>query len=117
MSPRHTLLYTAYAAFNRRDAPAVLALMDAEVQWPKAFEGGYVQGQAAVADYWAQQWAEIDPVVTPLSITDTGADEATVRIRQIVLDHGGSLIASGIVQHVYTFDGAGKVSRMQVVAE
>jgi ketosteroid isomerase-like protein len=39
-----------YAAFNRRDADAVLAMMSDDVDWPNAWKGGRVVGIAAVRD-------------------------------------------------------------------
>ena len=51
-----SLLEGAYEAFNRRDVDAVLAGMAPDVDWPNAWEGGYVHGQRAVADYWTRQW-------------------------------------------------------------
>lgn len=37
-------LRDAYVAFNARDIDAALALMTADVTWPKAFKGGFVRG-------------------------------------------------------------------------
>jgi len=40
MADTHTLITKAYAAFNKRDIDAALALMSEHVSWPKASEGG-----------------------------------------------------------------------------
>jgi hypothetical protein len=45
------VLRSAYRAFNVRDVEAAIALMQPEVDWPKAWEGGRVSGRAAVRDY------------------------------------------------------------------
>jgi hypothetical protein len=45
------VLQSAYRAFNARDVEAAIALMHAEVDWPKAWDGGRVSGHAAVRDY------------------------------------------------------------------
>jgi hypothetical protein len=45
------VLQSAYRAFNARDVEAAIALMHAEVDWPKAWEGGPVSGRTAVRDY------------------------------------------------------------------
>lgn len=38
------LIKKAYSAFNARDIDMALSTMHPDVQWPKAFEGGYVSG-------------------------------------------------------------------------
>ena len=43
------LLRAAYAAFNARDVDAALALMTADVAWPRAFKGGFVEGRRRFA--------------------------------------------------------------------
>ena len=64
-APDQDLLTAAYSAFNARDADAALALMTPDVSWPRAFKGGFVEGHDAVRAYWAEQWTEIAPSVTP----------------------------------------------------
>ncbi|WP_262714422.1 hypothetical protein [Ginsengibacter hankyongi] len=36
------LIKKAYSAINAKDIDTALSTMHPEVQWPKAFEGGYV---------------------------------------------------------------------------
>lgn len=38
------LIKKAYPAFNSRDIDTALSTFHPDVQWPKAFEGGYVSG-------------------------------------------------------------------------
>ncbi len=45
------LLRAAYAAFNARDINAALAMMSADVAWPRAFKGGFVRGPKEVRAY------------------------------------------------------------------
>ena len=59
-----------YQAFNRRDIDAVLAMMSEEVDWANAWKGGRLVGREAARGYWSAQWAEIDPHVEPLSVTE-----------------------------------------------
>src|SRR3546814_13245954 len=61
------LLRAAYAAFNARDIDAALALMTADVTWPKAFKGGFVRGPDEIRAYWTEKWSEIDPPVEPVA--------------------------------------------------
>ena len=103
-----------YGAFNSRDADAVLAFMDAGVEWPKAFEGGFVQGKDEVRSYWHRQWTEISPTVTPRSTTRLPDGRVDVEVDQVVRDLDGNLLDQRIVHHVYTFSGD-KITRMDVV--
>ena len=68
------LLRAAYAAFNTRDVDAALVFMTSDAVWPRAFKGGFVQGQQAIRAYWTEQWSEINPHVEPVSFypEDTG---------------------------------------------
>jgi ketosteroid isomerase-like protein len=43
-APETELLRAAYAAFNARDIDAALVLMTPDIEWPRAFKGGFVQG-------------------------------------------------------------------------
>ena len=94
-----------YAAFNARDMAAVLAAMTRDVTWPNGWEGGVVQGQAAVADYWTRQWAAIDPTVTPEAFEDDPDGRLRIRVRQVVRDLAGQVLSDQPVFHVYAFDG------------
>ena len=68
------LLRAAYAAFNTRDVDAALVFMTSDAVWPRAFKGGFVQGQQAIRAYWTEQWSEINPHVETVSFypEDTG---------------------------------------------
>jgi ketosteroid isomerase-like protein len=90
-----------YEAFNRRDADGVLAMMSDDVDWPNAWKGGRVVGREAVRDYWSAQWAEIDPHVEPLSVTERADGSLAVAVRQVVRSLGGELVSDGQVVHVY----------------
>jgi hypothetical protein len=96
------LIHKAYTAFNARDIDTALAAMHPEVQWPKAFEGGYVSGQPAVRAYWTRQWTEINPIVLPVEISERSAGVIAVTVHQTVHDLQGQLLFDGKVQHVYT---------------
>ncbi len=102
MSVQRTI-QALYESFNARDADAVLARMTDDVQWPNAWEGGRVQGTAAVRDYWSRQWAEIDPQVTPGSITTRPDGAIAVEVRQLVRDRDGTVLSDSTVTHVYRF--------------
>lgn len=113
MPDPHTLLRTAYAAFNARDIPAALATMTPTVAWPKAFKGGFVRGHDEVRAYWTEQWSEINPHVDPVSFHPEPNGVIAVRVHQVVRDQSGKLLADDFVGHRFTFV-SGKIDRMEV---
>ena len=84
MSDTKTMIGRAYMAFNRRDIDGALALMTQDVSWPKASEGGKVVGKEEIRAYWTRQWAEFDPHVEPLTMTEEDAGKMRVRVHQLV---------------------------------
>jgi hypothetical protein len=102
-----------YEAFNRRDIDAVLAMMSNEVDWPNAWKGGRMTGREAVREYWTAQWAEIDPRVEPLSMTERADGSLAVRVRQVVRSCDGTPLGEGEVVHVYRIRD-GLIDRMDV---
>jgi hypothetical protein len=110
------LLRTMYDGFNARDIDAVLAAMTDDVDWPRAFKGDRVHGHEAVRDYWREQWAEIDPQVTPVGFERRAGGDGiriAVEVEQVVRDLDGGLLGSGTVMHVYAMRD-GLVARMDV---
>jgi ketosteroid isomerase-like protein len=106
-------LRALYAAFNARDADRVLAAMTDDVDWPNAWEGGRLVGHAAVGEYWRRQWAEIDPRVEPVAVTERPDGRVDVEVRQVVRDRAGGVMAENTVHHVYELRD-GLVARMDV---
>jgi ketosteroid isomerase-like protein len=102
-----------YQAFNRRDIDGVLAMMSDEVDWPNAWKGGRLHGREAVREYWTAQWAEIDPQVEPLAVTERADGRLAVTVRQVVRSGDGQLLSDQEVVHVYRLDD-GLISRMDV---
>jgi ketosteroid isomerase-like protein len=110
-----SLLEGAYEAFNRRDVDAVLAGMAPEVDWPNAWEGGYVHGHEAVRDYWTRQWRELDPEVHPVAMTVEDGGRVRVLVEQTVRPAGAgeAEATTASVVHAYTLHD-GLVTRMDV---
>ena len=102
-----------YSAFNARDADGVLAYMRPNVEWPRAFEGGFVRGRDEVRDYWHRQWTEISPIVTPRSVIALPDGRIDVEVDQVVHDMSGELLSESVVHHVYTLEGD-EIARMDV---
>jgi hypothetical protein len=98
------IIKTAYEAFNARDIDSVFKLMDHNIHWPKAFEGGYVIGQDAVREYWTRQWREINPRVEPRSIFERPDGKYEILVYQLVKDLDGNVIFDGMTKHIYSFN-------------
>ena len=109
------LLRSAYDAFNTRDIEAAIELMDPEVDWPNAWEGGRVVGRAAVRDYWNRQFAAVSSKVEPEGFTEEADGSITVDVHQVVHDtSSGELISDSRVRHRYRFED-GLITRMDVL--
>jgi hypothetical protein len=98
----HDLIKQAYSAFNSRDIDTALSTFHAEVQWPRAFEGGYVTGHHEIRKYWTKQWTEINPDVEPLAIIERPNGTFEISVKQTVKDLQSNIIFDGIVKHVFT---------------
>ncbi len=103
-SPYEDLIKSAYTAFNTRNINEALVLMHPEVQWPKAFEGGYVAGHHAVKAYWSRQWTEINPNVEPTGFYERPNGSLEVAVHQKVKDLEDQVVFDGTVKHIYTFE-------------
>ena len=107
------LIEKAYAAFNARDIDMALSTMHADVQWPKAFEGGYVNGHNEIREYWTRQWTEINPNVLPIGFKERQDRSLEISVHQKVKDLQDNVIFDGIVKHIYTLKD-GLLRRMDI---
>lgn len=97
------LIKKAYAAFNTRDIDDALSAMHPEVQWSKAWEGGYISGHDEIRKYWTRQWKELNPNVEPTGFNERQNGSLEVEVHQNVKDLQGDLVFDGTVKHIYTF--------------
>jgi hypothetical protein len=111
--PETELLRAAYAAFNARDIDAALVLMTPDIEWPRAFKGGFVQGPKAICAYWTEQWSEISPHVEPVAFHQEGAGRVLVEVHQVVRDLVGTVLADEHVGHRFTIE-RDLIRRMEV---
>ena len=107
------LLSAAYAAFNSRNIDAALACMVPNVEWPKAFKGGFAQGHQEVRAYSTEQCSEIKPRVEPTSFHAEAAGVTLVRVHQVVRDMKGAILFDGEVGHRFTIV-SGLIQKMEV---
>lgn len=110
------LIKKAYAAFNARDIDTALSTMHPAVQWPKAFEGGYVSGHNEIREYWTRQWGEINPTVQPTGFRVRTDGPVEITVHQVVKDLQGNTIFDGIVKHIYTLQD-GLLRKMDIELE
>lgn len=113
MSNTSALIAQVYSAFNGRNIDAALALMNENVDWPKASEGGRVVGKEAIRAYWTRQWAEYDPDVEPIEVTDREASRTDVKVHQVVKDLNGDVLSDQVVLHVFRIAN-GLIERMDI---
>lgn len=114
MHPLDSRLRDLYAAFNAREIETVLGAMTPDVDWPNGMNGTRELGHAAVRAYWLAQWKVIDPSVEPVSFTTRPDGAVDVEVHQVVRDMLGAVQNDRIVHHVYQFDAAGLVTRMDI---
>ncbi len=115
MPEAEQILRAAYVAFNARDLDAAIELMHPDVDWPNAWEGGRVQGHAAVRAYWERQFAAISSQVEPEHFTEESDGSVTVDVHQVAHDaQTGELLTDSRVHHRYWWDGD-LIVRMDVV--
>jgi hypothetical protein len=116
LADTRTIIERAYAAFNRRDIDAALAVMAEDVSWPKASEGGRVVGKEQIRTYWTRQWGEFDPRVEPLAITEGDGGKVLVRVHQLVKSLQGDVLSDSEVLHVFTVN-TGLIAAMDLEGE
>ena len=113
MADTHGLIAQAYSSFNRRDVDGALAVMSENVDWPKASEGGRVVGKEEIRAYWTRQWAEFDPHVEPIEVTDQEAGRTEVKVHQLVNNRNGDILSDQELLHVFTIAN-GLIERMHI---
>ncbi|MES2574632.1 MAG: nuclear transport factor 2 family protein [Bacteroidota bacterium] len=102
-NPFEDVIKKAYAAFNERNIDNALSTMQPDVQWSKAWEGGYISGHNEIKEYWSRQWTEINPNVEPVGFNERDNAILEVTVHQNVKDLQGNLMFDGLVKHIYTF--------------
>ncbi len=91
----------------------MLTSLHPELVWANGMEGGYVHGRQGVRDYWARQWAMIDPHVEPVGFREEAGGIVEVEVHQIVHDLEGKLLFDKTVGHVFHMED-GLVRRFEI---
>jgi hypothetical protein len=113
MANTQSLIAQAYSAFNRRDIDGALALMSKNIDWPKASEGGRVIGKEEIRAYWTRQWAEFNPYVEPIEVTDREEGRTDVKVHQLVKNLNGDILSDQTLLHIFTITN-GLIERMDI---
>ena len=113
MANTKALIVQAYSAFNRWDVDGALGVMSENVDWPKASEGGRVVGKEEIRAYWTRQWAEFNPKVEPIEVTDREEGRTDVKVHQLVKNLNGDIISEQTLWHVFTIAN-GLIERMDI---
>ena len=90
--------------------------MTQDVGWPKASEGGRVVGKEEIRAYWTRQWAEFDPHVEPLAITEGDGGKVSVRVRQLVKSLQRDGLSDSEVLHIFSVT-TGLIAAMDLGSE
>ena len=87
--------------------------MTPNVQWPRAFKGGFVCGPEEVRAYWTEQGSEISAQVEPVAFQPEKDDQILVKVHQVVRDLDGAVLADEHVGHRYTLEN-GLIKSMEI---
>ena len=99
---RETAVRELYGGFDARDIDTCLAGMVPDVDWPNAWEGGYVKGHDEVRAYWTRQWAEVDSRGAALALRAGGQRRRGARVPPRGRRGGRGAVCGGGAAHLYT---------------
>jgi hypothetical protein len=63
--------------------------------------------------YWTRQWAEFNPNVEAIEVTDREAGRTDVKVHQLVKNLNGDIISNQTLLHVFTIAN-GLIERMDI---
>lgn len=98
-----SLIQQAYAAFNVRNIPALLAMLHPQVRWAKTQQGDYLTGRDEVLKHWQGLWQEIDVHDEPTAIRELTDGRLDVAVYQVIKDKQGTLLSEGPLKVLYAF--------------
>ncbi len=92
-----------YDAYQRQDLPAILDLVDNQINWPDAWEGGRVVGRRAFTDYMRRQFNAVHPLIVATHFEDLPDGKVRVEVHQSIEDREGNILVETEVSHIFTF--------------
>ncbi len=112
-SDHRSLLLGAYAAFNARDAEALLARVSDDVDWPDGHRR--LHGKEEVRRDWTGTWARARTHDEPVGFSELDDGRIAVRVDQVVCSHDGAVISRGRFLHLHRIE-RGLITRMDIEA-
>lgn len=88
-----------YAAYNRRDAEGLLALLTDDVDWPDGPDR--LHGKDVLRDYWLRRWTRLHTHDEPSKLVDLDDGRIAVRVDQTVRTPDGSPVSTGRFLHFF----------------
>lgn len=104
MTSNQQFLQNLYDAFNKREIETIISLMCPDVKWANGLEGGFVYGQAAVREYWTNQFKAIQPELKTLKFETDESNRNVVTVHQIIKDLRGNMLADATVHQIFTIE-------------
>ena len=107
------LVRQMYAAYNSRNADALLALLTDDVDWPDGT--ARMHGKAALRDYWLDQWSRVHTYDEPGEPVPLGDGLIAVQVSQTVLTPDGSPVSTARFVHLFQLR-VGLAARLDIEA-
>ncbi|GAB2620337.1 hypothetical protein Aab01nite_34660 [Paractinoplanes abujensis] len=111
MTTASELVRDMYAAYNRRDADGLLALLTDDVDWPDG--SSRLRGKDALRSYWLEQWTRVHTHDDPGEPVDLGAGRIAVHVNQTVRTPDGSPVSTARFVHLFQLRD-GLTARMDI---
>lgn len=111
-------VHSLYAAFGRKDVPAILASLRDDVEWQHAAGDPGVpwfaprRGRAEVAKFFEGFAALEHRRFEPVSFLE-GPDQVAVVIRAEIAVRATGKVINDLVLHLFTFDGEGRIASLR----
>ncbi|MCG5461585.1 nuclear transport factor 2 family protein [Micromonospora sp. MED01] len=105
------LVRRMYAAYNRRDADGLLALLANDVDWPDG--DARLHGKDALRRYWLEQWTRVHTHDEPIEPVELGDRRIAVRVDQTVRTPDGSPLSTARFVHLFQIRD-GLTARMDI---
>lgn len=103
MGDRIALLARMYEAFNSKDLDALMAGTHPDVVWPDFIAGGVIRTREALRDYWARQFAMVDPEASPIEYFPLSDDRVRVKIHYVIRSATGGVWTDEIRTNTFHF--------------
>lgn len=104
---------TTYDALNEQELALALGLLAADVEWPDTILRGHrLRGRGAVHRHWLRVFGMFRPRIEPLGLWQDASGNVVVEAHQRISDLAGKPLAHQDVRHVFSFDGAGLIARL-----